>query len=84
MRAQDLLPDDQDHVQRDGITVRKGSVGAFLANALLLQDDHTDPATRAVAEQDLLTLLPALRAIGLFEVLAARDPVLQRLIEQAD
>lgn len=83
MRPEDLLPDDQDHVQRDGLTVRKGSVGAFLANARLLQDPAASHADRASAERDLRALLPGLHALGLFDVLVPRDPALRQLVERS-
>ncbi|KAF1013035.1 MAG: hypothetical protein GAK31_03862 [Stenotrophomonas maltophilia] len=73
MQPQDILPDQQDHVQVDGVTVRKGSVGAFIATARLWQDPATDAATHAAAEADLRALLPGLHAIGLFQLMAARD-----------
>lgn len=81
MRPQDLLPDHQDHVQRNGVTVRKGSVGAFLANARLLQDPAASQAARTNAERDLRALMPGLRALGLFEVLVPRDPGLWQLVD---
>jgi len=82
MRPEDLLPDDHDHVQRAGITVRKGSVGAFLANATILLDAGQDAAARNAAERDLLTLLPGLHALGLFDVLVPIDAALRQLVEQ--
>lgn len=82
MRPEDLLPDDRDHVQRAGITVRKGSVGAFLANATILLDADQDAAARNAAERDLLTLLPGLHALGLFDVLVPKDAALRQLVEQ--
>ena len=81
MQPQDILPDHQNEVQVDGLTVRKGSVGAFLASVRDWQDSAGDDATRATAEADLRALLPGLHALGLFQVLAARDPALQRLID---
>ena len=80
MRAEELLPDDVNQGEINGVTVRKGSVGAFLANARTL----TDPAAeaRAIAEHDLAALLPALRALGLFEVLQIRDERLRALAER--
>lgn len=83
MQPQDILPDNQDHVQIDGVSVRKGSVGAFLATVRDWQDPASDAATRVAAEADLRSLLPALHALGLFQVLTARDPALQRLIDGA-
>jgi len=81
MKPQDILPDHQDDVQVHGLTVRKGSVGAFLASVRDWQEPAGSTATRAAAEADLRELLPALHALGLFQVLAARDPALQRLID---
>ncbi|WP_295558507.1 hypothetical protein [uncultured Stenotrophomonas sp.] len=83
MQPQDILPDHQNDVQVNGLTVRKGSVGAFLASVRDWQDSASDDATRAAAEADLRALLPGLHALGLFRVLAARDPALQELIEGA-
>ncbi|WP_313425029.1 hypothetical protein [Stenotrophomonas rhizophila] len=82
MRPEDLLPDDRNHVQRAGITVRKGSVGAFLANATILLDADQDAAARNAAERDLLALLPGLHALGLFDVLVPKDAALRQLVEQ--
>eukprot|EP01030_Chromulinospumella_sphaerica_P018133 gene18133-17985_t len=78
MRAEDMLPDDKNQVQRNGVMIRKGSVGAFLINARVWTAPTSTPAARSAAEQDLIDSLPALRALGLFEVLAIRDDALQR------
>lgn len=83
MQPHDILPDHQNDVKVNGLTVRKGSVGAFLASVRDWQDPASDAATRAAAEADLRSLLPGLHALGLFQVLAARDPALQRLIDGA-
>lgn len=77
MRAEDLLPDHLDHARIDGVLVRKGSVGAFLANARIWTDAHADAGARAQAERDIAEALPALRALGLFELLEIRDPRLR-------
>ncbi|HEL2979221.1 TPA: hypothetical protein UMB92_002075 [Stenotrophomonas maltophilia] len=83
MKPEDILPDHQNDVQVNGLTVRKGSVGAFLACVRDWQDPASDLATRSKAEADLRALLPGLHALGLFQVLAACDPKLQRLIDGA-
>ena len=81
MRPQDILPDHHNEVQMIGLTVRKGGVGAFRASVRDWQDPASDSTRRATAEADLRALLPALHALGLFQILAARDPALQRLID---
>jgi hypothetical protein len=82
MRAEDLLPDDVNQGQFNGVTVRKGSVGAFLVNARVLTDPAASAESRATAERDILEALPALRAIGLFDVLQVRDERLRVLVEK--
>ena len=75
MKASEILPDEQNTTKINGITIRKGSVGAFLANWRVLQD-ASRANEHASAKADLLELLPALKELGLFEVLTPRDPLL--------
>jgi len=73
MRAEDVLPDHINQTQLHGVTLRKGTVAAFLANARLWCDPQTATADRAAVERDMSDALPALRALGLFELLEVRD-----------
>ncbi|MBN3748815.1 hypothetical protein G3N96_25805 [Burkholderia sp. Se-20373] len=81
MRAEQMLPDHTDWIEADGTTIRKGTVGAFLVNARALTDPNAAPADRARAEADTIDALPALRALGLFDVLDVRDPALRAWLE---
>lgn len=81
MRAEQFLPDHVDQVDIHGTTVRKGTVAAFLANALAWSDAQASEAARAQAAADIVDALPALRATGLFDVLEIRDPELRAWIE---
>jgi hypothetical protein len=83
MRAQDILADHADEVQINGTTIRKGSVGAFLANAVALRDPAVTGAAREAVLDDVAAALPALRALGLFDVLEIRDPQLRAFVEAA-
>jgi hypothetical protein len=82
MRAADILPDHADHAVFDGLAIRKGTIAAFLANARTWLDAATPPAERTAAEREIVSALPALQALGLFEVLAPRDARLQALVER--
>ena len=77
MKAQDIIPDGQDFTVIDGHTVRKGSVGAFLANARVLEDPDATADERRVARDDLAALIPTLDALGLFDVFELRSPALR-------
>jgi hypothetical protein len=81
MRAEQLLPDHLNAGDFAGVTVRKGTVGAFLINARVWTDHSVDDVARASAASDIVDALPALRALGLFDVLDVRDPALRALID---
>jgi hypothetical protein len=81
MRAEEFLPDGQDRIEAsDGRVVRKGTIGAFLANASIWSDASTQTAQRAQVERDILDALPTLRSLGMFDVCVVRDAALQSLI----
>jgi hypothetical protein len=82
MRAEAVLPDHTNAAEIDGVVVRKGTVGAFLANARTLADPAASADARAIAERDIVDALPALRALGLFDVLAIRDDALRRFVDE--
>ncbi len=81
MKARDVLPDGQNQIELNGVVIRKGSVGAFLANAKAWCDATTGSVQRADAERDLIEILPALRQLGLFEALAIRDDALRHWVD---
>ncbi len=83
MRADQILPDDVNHGKFQGVTIRKGTVAAFLANARTWTDARAGADERAQAKAQIEADLPALRALGLFEVLEVRDEKLRALIEAA-
>ncbi|KVV44647.1 preprotein translocase subunit SecD [Burkholderia ubonensis] len=81
MRADEMLPDHLNQLDLNGTTIRKGSVGAFLANARVLIDPRADEAERSRAEADAAEVLPALRALGLFDVFEIRDTALRAWVD---
>ncbi|EMD6030891.1 hypothetical protein ACEOSV_26955 [Pseudomonas aeruginosa] len=80
MKAEDILPDRQDRIRLGGVEIRKGSVGAFIANARLLLEEELPTAQRRQAEEDLRALLPAIWALGLLELFELRDARLRTLV----
>ncbi|MFP5393228.1 MAG: hypothetical protein ACLGI6_17040 [Gammaproteobacteria bacterium] len=81
MRPDQCLPDGQNQVEVNGVTVRKGSVGAFLASVRVWRDAQAAEAERQAAQEDIVALIPSLQSLGLFEVLAPVDPQLRALVE---
>ncbi len=83
MKPEDIIADDQNTVDAHGVTVRKGSVAAFVANARILRDPASSPTERREAQAHMVALVPALSAIGLFEIFSIRDPEISALVEEA-
>lgn len=81
MKAQDLLPDGKDQAEFDGVMVRKGSVGAFIANATLWVDPTAPAEDKHIAERDMVEALPALRALRLFELFSVRNESLRQFVD---
>ena len=81
MRAEEVLPDDVNQNEINGVVIRKGSIGAFLANAKTLADPAASAEARVIAERDIVQALPALRATGLFDVLQIRNDRLRAFVE---
>jgi hypothetical protein len=81
MRADEILADKVNETKVNGVVIRKGSVGAFLANAKIFADPNTSAEARSIAERDIIEGLPALRALGFFDILHVRDARLRAFIE---
>lgn len=52
----------------------------FVVNAQLMLDPLTPEAVRRRVEPQLLSVLPTLQALGVFELFAIRDPALHALV----
>ncbi len=79
-RPEDVLPDHLDRIEMDGVTMRKGTVAAFLRNAVRWTDPATTPDDRAALRPVIIEAVPALRTLGLLAIFEARDAGLRRLI----
>ncbi len=82
MKATDILPDNMNQIVRDGVVIRKGTVGAFIQNAKLWADPASNAELKAVAERDMREALPAMSAMGLFEIFELKDVRLRMLLER--
>jgi hypothetical protein len=82
MRAHDFLPDDINSMHTKGVHFRKGTVGAFLVNARVWLSADADGEAKSTAELDILGALPALQALGLFDLMTINDMRLRRLVDK--
>ena len=80
MKPHELLPDGLDSLDLNGQTVRKGTIGAFIQNALALADPRTETNARQILESETLELVPSMQALQIFEIFDIRDAELRRLV----
>lgn len=78
MQPSDVLADNQDITQINGVTVRKGTMGAFMLNCLGWLDEANSPQLRAGFEQDIRASIPQLQAMGIFDFFQLKDAKLQQ------
>ena len=83
MRAEDVLADDTNEATFEGVTVRKGTVGAFLANVRVRSNPGASMDDQLMDEREMIQSLPALKAIGLRDVFEPKDSRLRELIAKA-
>ena len=82
VRPEDVLPEGIDSTAINGLTVRKGSVAAFVANALRLEDLTEGTPEHAALVTQMRELAPALRTIGLLDVFRPRSPEVERILAE--
>jgi hypothetical protein len=82
MKPDELIPDGVDGGDFNGRYVRKGTIGAFIQNALTLTDTTADEATRQQCREDLLSLIADLEALQVFDVFELRDPELKKIVHR--
>jgi hypothetical protein len=81
MKPDEILPNEVNSVEKDGITIRKGTVGAFTANIKIIENAENGPETRSAAIKDLLSLVPALQKLEFFEFYSIRSGEVRKIIK---
>ena len=81
MKAEELLPDNQNQITINGQEIRKGSIGAFLLNckAVMKLDKNSNEyktTMNTIKEQALV-----LEKIGLFEVFEIKIPEIREALK---
>jgi hypothetical protein len=80
VRAEHLMPDDKDFAELNGVTIRKGTMGAFFANLRILRETAEDSPDRDAIIEELKQGIPTVRENGLFELFTFRSPELAKAI----
>lgn len=82
LKPQDLLNDGTDHIVRNGVKIRKGTIAAFIVDAATFSAP-LNPEERAAARRLLVELAPGLVALDMDRVASWKDPEIQGILTQA-
>lgn len=83
VRPEDILPEETNSMSINGITVRKATVAAILANAKRLASGTLSEIEKSEALAVIKELAPAVVAIELHKHVTWNNPEIQKIIEQA-
>lgn len=80
MKPEDILADGIDATIINGISVRKGTIGAFLANIEILEDSNTSESSKQEAVDQIKMLAPAVIAIGLLKHVTFKNADVMKIL----
>jgi len=81
IKPEDILSDDKNTTERNGLTLRKGTVAAALANVEIIESHSATKTEKAGAIAVIKELAPALIALGLSKHLNWKNPVIQKIMD---
>lgn len=83
IRPEDVLPEDENYTEIDGIKVRKGTIAAVLQNAAILSSSLASHPEKEAAEKTIAELAPGLVVLGMHEHVTWKNPSIQKMVENA-
>ncbi len=81
IKPEDILADDASFIEKKGVTIRKGSAAAILANADILADAKTSESEKKSALNTIAELMPAMIAAGMHRHVVWKNPVIQKIMQ---
>ena len=81
VRPEDILSDNDNTVNLNGLIARKGSIAAFLKNIDIFEDSSATPEQKAQALAMMQELASVLIATGLSKHAVFKNPEVQKLLE---
>ncbi len=83
IKPEDILPDEANSLLVKGITVRKGTMAAVLANLKLLDSPGLTKEERRKTIDMIKELAPALVVTGFSKYLSFKNPEIQKILDDA-
>lgn len=82
-KPEDILPDDVNELEINGIKARKGTIAAAMANADILSSPTSTEIDKNNAKDAIKQLAPAMVALGLSHHLIWKNKEIQEIMEES-
>lgn len=82
IRPEDILADEANTTEVNGVKMRKGTVAAVLANANILESSTSSEQQKQDALQTIKELAPALVALGLNTHVTWKNKQIQKILDE--
>lgn len=82
VRPEDILGDDEDFIDINGIKGRKGSIAAFLRNIDVFESHNSSEEDKANALKMIGKLAPIVIATGLYKHAVFKNKTIQNILEK--
>lgn len=82
VRPEDILADNKDFVELNGLSARKGSIAAFLKNIDLFEDPDTSNAQKAASLAMIKELAPVIIATGLHKHATFKNKTVEDILNR--
>ncbi len=81
IKPDDILADNESFVELHGVTVRKGSIAAFLKNVDLFEDETSTDSQKEAALAMIKDLAPAIIVSGLHRHAVFKNKTIQAILD---
>jgi hypothetical protein len=78
---EDVMPENKNHFEKNGITIRKGSMAAVLANAKIFESKNASTEEKRSSIDAIKKLAPTLIAFELTMFLQWKNPEIQQIFD---
>jgi adenylate cyclase class IV len=80
MKPEDILKENENFVTIQGQEIRKGSIGAFMENCKIINQDNQSSEEYKTAIEDIKEQAGLLKKIGLFDIFEIKSSRLREII----
>lgn len=80
-KPEDILSNEENTKILNGVSIRKGTIAAFLQNISMIEQPECSEEQKQVALSIIRELAPAVIATGLYKHAVFKNPIIQEILD---